>query len=178
MTTVMSDVLAPGSVASRQKSCNACVRGKRRCDKRTPVCTRCAEKQISCIYHKRRNRESHATQQHAPNLDALLTGQPAGWPLGTEARAVDDAADFDFGDIGDAGEDFDMDMLTVGPLLADPSTNDTSLGDIWSMSSPDKETPQTMVNVSPEQEVISTMADYARMSGMCVSYAQLQYIAH
>ncbi|KAF6810737.1 C6 zinc finger domain protein [Colletotrichum sojae] len=35
---------------SRQKSCNACVRSKRRCDKRTPRCTRCAEKNFSCVY--------------------------------------------------------------------------------------------------------------------------------
>ncbi|KAF4208812.1 hypothetical protein CNMCM8927_008761 [Aspergillus lentulus] len=37
---------------SRQKSCNACVRSKRRCDKRTPQCTRCAERGLSCLYHK------------------------------------------------------------------------------------------------------------------------------
>ncbi|KAI9172097.1 Transcription factor gsfR2 [Paramyrothecium foliicola] len=38
--------------ASRQKSCNACVRGKRRCDKRTPNCTRCAAKGLDCIYQR------------------------------------------------------------------------------------------------------------------------------
>ncbi|GIJ83134.1 hypothetical protein Asppvi_001653 [Aspergillus pseudoviridinutans] len=37
---------------SRQKSCNACVRSKRRCDKRTPQCTRCAERGLPCLYHK------------------------------------------------------------------------------------------------------------------------------
>ncbi|KAF1739295.1 hypothetical protein CRV24_001227 [Beauveria bassiana] len=40
------------SLSSRQKSCNACVRGKRRCDKRTPRCTRCAAKGLDCVYHK------------------------------------------------------------------------------------------------------------------------------
>ncbi|KAM0287777.1 hypothetical protein ACHAQH_000309 [Verticillium albo-atrum] len=35
---------------SRQKSCHACVRSKRRCDKRTPRCTRCTEKGFSCLY--------------------------------------------------------------------------------------------------------------------------------
>jgi len=38
------------SEKSRQKSCNACVRSKRRCDKRTPRCTRCAEKKVDCVY--------------------------------------------------------------------------------------------------------------------------------
>lgn len=43
---------AASSLSSRQKSCNACVRGKRRCDKRTPRCTRCAAKGLDCVYHK------------------------------------------------------------------------------------------------------------------------------
>jgi hypothetical protein len=41
------------SSASRQKSCHACVKGKRGCDKRHPVCSRCQEKKIQCIYAKR-----------------------------------------------------------------------------------------------------------------------------
>ncbi|UNI15028.1 hypothetical protein JDV02_001601 [Purpureocillium takamizusanense] len=40
------------AAASRQKSCNACVRGKRRCDKRTPRCTRCANKGLECVYQR------------------------------------------------------------------------------------------------------------------------------
>ncbi|KAF2102641.1 hypothetical protein NA57DRAFT_33505 [Rhizodiscina lignyota] len=36
--------------ASRQKNCNGCVQGKRRCDRRTPICSRCAKKNIPCIY--------------------------------------------------------------------------------------------------------------------------------
>lgn len=35
---------------TRQKSCNACVRSKRRCDKRTPRCARCADKGVHCVY--------------------------------------------------------------------------------------------------------------------------------
>lgn len=46
---MMSD-LADAADKSRQKSCNACVRSKRRCDKQTPRCTRCAEKNFSCVY--------------------------------------------------------------------------------------------------------------------------------
>lgn len=44
------DASAPA--ATRQKSCNACVRGKRRCDKRSPRCTRCAAKGLDCVYQK------------------------------------------------------------------------------------------------------------------------------
>ena len=41
-----------GVLASRQKNCNGCVQVKRRCDRRTPICSRCAEKKIPCIYTK------------------------------------------------------------------------------------------------------------------------------
>ncbi|KAF9772991.1 hypothetical protein IL306_009253 [Fusarium sp. DS 682] len=40
------------SAASRQKSCNACVRGKRKCDKKTPRCTRCVAKGLDCVYQR------------------------------------------------------------------------------------------------------------------------------
>lgn len=50
----MTEELAPGSsFTSRQKSCHACVKGKRGCDKQHPVCSRCKEKRIQCIYAKR-----------------------------------------------------------------------------------------------------------------------------
>lgn len=41
-----------GMSATRQKNCNGCVQAKRRCDRRTPTCSRCAEKMIPCVYSK------------------------------------------------------------------------------------------------------------------------------
>lgn len=38
--------------ASRQKNCNNCVQTKRRCDRRVPVCSLCAKKNIHCTYTK------------------------------------------------------------------------------------------------------------------------------
>ncbi|KAK3369288.1 hypothetical protein B0T24DRAFT_358712 [Lasiosphaeria ovina] len=38
--------------APRQKNCNTCVQGKRRCDRRMPVCSRCQLKKIPCTYTK------------------------------------------------------------------------------------------------------------------------------
>lgn len=47
----MGTSAAGGAVpASRQKNCTACVQAKRRCDRRTPVCKRCADKNIDCVY--------------------------------------------------------------------------------------------------------------------------------
>lgn len=47
-----SSSASSASPASRQKSCNACVRGKRRCDKTAPRCTRCAAKGLDCVYQR------------------------------------------------------------------------------------------------------------------------------
>lgn len=48
------DLLGPTDTLpkTKQKSCDSCVSGKRRCDRRKPVCSRCAHKKISCIYGK------------------------------------------------------------------------------------------------------------------------------
>src|SRR5690348_8641311 len=35
---------------SRQKSCVACAEGKRRCNRQTPQCSRCAGRGLTCIY--------------------------------------------------------------------------------------------------------------------------------
>lgn len=41
----------PGSLpTTRQKNCNSCVQAKRRCDRRTPICSRCVDKRIACTY--------------------------------------------------------------------------------------------------------------------------------
>ncbi|KEY69351.1 hypothetical protein S7711_09743 [Stachybotrys chartarum IBT 7711] len=39
---------------SRQKNCDHCVLIKRRCDRRSPVCSRCVEKGVACTYAKAR----------------------------------------------------------------------------------------------------------------------------
>lgn len=52
-----SGVAEDRAAPTRQKSCNACVRGKRRCDKRTPRCSRCAAKSLDCVYQRRPPRQ-------------------------------------------------------------------------------------------------------------------------
>lgn len=49
----MAELTPEFSSVSRQKSCYACVRGKRGCDRRHPVCSRCEERKIQCIFAKR-----------------------------------------------------------------------------------------------------------------------------
>ncbi|KAL1875240.1 hypothetical protein Daus18300_003311 [Diaporthe australafricana] len=57
---------------SRRKNCNACVWSKRRCDKRTPRCTRCAAKNFTCVY------------QSLPPSSATTTGGGGGTPAGAD----------------------------------------------------------------------------------------------
>jgi hypothetical protein len=39
-----------GGARSRQKNCNHCVLIKRRCDRRLPTCSRCADAHVECVY--------------------------------------------------------------------------------------------------------------------------------
>ncbi|KAK6063153.1 hypothetical protein SCUP515_12679 [Seiridium cupressi] len=44
--------VAGSALKSRKKNCDNCIQGKRRCDRQTPSCSRCAKKEILCIYSK------------------------------------------------------------------------------------------------------------------------------
>ncbi|RYP50608.1 hypothetical protein DL768_003890 [Monosporascus sp. mg162] len=73
-----------GLPKSRQKSCNSCVQARRRCDRRTPICSRCAEKKIACIYGKakvasRPDREEF--EPPFPSMERLASGSPACAPF-------------------------------------------------------------------------------------------------
>ncbi|TGJ79089.1 hypothetical protein E0Z10_g9674 [Xylaria hypoxylon] len=59
--------------ASRQKNCNGCVQAKRRCDRRTPICSRCTEKNVACVYKKSKtaNRRGKGTRELTPCTEAL-----------------------------------------------------------------------------------------------------------
>lgn len=53
----MDDSAATGGpLKRRQKNCNSCVQAKRRCDRRSPLCSRCAKKNTACEYGKLGNR--------------------------------------------------------------------------------------------------------------------------
>lgn len=73
-----SPAVASGVLGSRQKNCNSCVQTKRRCDRRTPVCSRCAEKKIPCAYGKVRasNHTGHQEMRASPHMEALQFDNP------------------------------------------------------------------------------------------------------
>ncbi|KXJ90525.1 hypothetical protein Micbo1qcDRAFT_226501 [Microdochium bolleyi] len=67
---------ADPSSTARRKSCLACTRSKRRCDLGVPLCARCAERQMKCVYapvvatRRRRvnntNNKDSSTTRHDP----------------------------------------------------------------------------------------------------------------
>ncbi|KAL6869109.1 hypothetical protein ACO1O0_000432 [Amphichorda felina] len=77
-TTTASAAAAAAAAASRQKSCNACVRGKRRCDKVTPTCTRCAAKGLSCIYQRMPAGSSGPSSSASPVSSGSSESVPGG----------------------------------------------------------------------------------------------------
>lgn len=83
-----SPAVAAGVLGSRQKNCNSCVQTKRRCDRRTPVCTRCVERKVPCVYgkakasHRLDHQQNHAHDHiealhfHSPDLSLFDTDTP------------------------------------------------------------------------------------------------------
>ncbi|KAI0966177.1 hypothetical protein F4678DRAFT_302904 [Xylaria arbuscula] len=90
----MESSVAPstGTPVSRQKNCNSCVQVKRRCDRRTPICSRCAEKQTPCVYTNPRTarRQGNNAREADPYTEALsLEGPAAGPPLNIPGLSFD-----------------------------------------------------------------------------------------
>lgn len=102
----------PSAAASRQKSCNACVRGKRRCDKTYPRCTRCAAKGLDCVYQKVPSRPSHSTAAAAASSTIATPTVPR--QVQAQAQAQTQDMNWDGSSTNsdqDATPDFDMDGL-------------------------------------------------------------------
>ncbi|KAK5626139.1 hypothetical protein RRF57_001854 [Xylaria bambusicola] len=77
--------------ASRQKNCSACVQAKRRCDRRTPICSRCLQKTLPCVYAKSRStyRPGKNAREPTPLLEALPLQSPAYSPLNIPGFSFD-----------------------------------------------------------------------------------------
>lgn len=93
----MTKIDSASSLSSRQKSCNACVRGKRRCDKRTPRCTRCAAKGLDCVYHKMppaQGGRGSGGDGSSATAHRASSGQSTG---GSNTPEMADLPDFDLG---------------------------------------------------------------------------------
>lgn len=99
----MPKIDASASAASRQKSCNACVRGKRRCDKRSPRCTRCAAKGLDCVYQKLPPSALSSATDGTSTTTTTISGAASTAESSGTSPEMADMPDFDMG--------FDMESL-------------------------------------------------------------------
>ncbi|KAF7548292.1 hypothetical protein G7046_g8723 [Stylonectria norvegica] len=138
--------------ASRQKSCNACVRGKRKCDKRAPRCTRCAAKGLECIYQRMPPGASHQPDEQQQHHH--IQGGNA-----SVSVSVSDVPDFDMG--------FDMESLHTGSS-SNTNTTDTSpesdslANDVLQLDSGlDFSIMDLMTSTHPSADELWTLHDYS-----------------
>lgn len=146
------------AAASRQKSCNACVRSKRRCDKRTPRCTRCATKRALCIYGGRADLGDTATAAaDLRSLELAALSAPATGALGLECLDVGMP-------MGSA--------LGLSPLQFDVVFDYPSGDTLPGLRSPDRRWQDSFLEQNAEiaaaAEVALAKRDYSRMQHICV----------
>lgn len=141
---------SPSNAASRQKSCNACVRGKRRCDKTAPRCTRCAAKGLECVYQRIPPGSSASAVTLAQSSARLSEAADSGYKPASAELTDDDfeMGGFDASDLasvygrghghdgrhGMAGGNSSTSTSTSPDLVLDPSL-DFSIADLLGASS-------------------------------------------
>jgi hypothetical protein len=143
---------------SRQKSCNACVKAKRGCDKLHPECSRCKEKKVACVYAKR-------THSEAFSSDLGLGEFPLDPPWGN----LSSPSAINFLDVPEPDPIFagNFDMLSV--TSPDMSPGLSALLDGQSASAADMQlTYSVHVEDQDKDSAIASVANYERMADLCV----------
>lgn len=140
---------------SRQKSCNACVKAKRGCDKRQPVCSRCEEKRTSCIYSSTKRTQTDTFQDC---FDFNWLEADISWPGLTALSSP-----ITFVDQTTAGLDTFIDpFLTFGE---DSTTSPSNMQLINSVE--DQLDEPRSIGPQSENQTIGKF-DYAQMADICV----------
>ncbi|KAI8965285.1 hypothetical protein F5Y11DRAFT_362272 [Daldinia sp. FL1419] len=164
--------MAPRGGSSRQRSCNACVRSKRRCDQRVPTCGNCTKKRRLCIYGRQSDAQSHSNIAGVPTSLDSLDGSPS-TSYGNDL-VQDDGGFLTSVSAGDAGLDIPPDEnirldSTFESLLG--STNGHGFGDVLEL--PDFLRQSTQITSVPKSKTLSK-DDYSRMAAVCDAYAPWQ----
>ncbi|KAI0852486.1 hypothetical protein F5Y00DRAFT_273099 [Daldinia vernicosa] len=161
--------MAPRGGSSRQKSCNACVRGKRRCDQRMPACANCTKKKRLCIYGRQSDTQSYSNFAGVPTSLDSFDGPPS--------TSYGDSLVLDDGNVPTtAGVDVDISPdeiiqldSTFESLLG--SMNGPGFGDLPGL--PDFLRQDTQIVSIPKSKIL-TPQDYSRVSAVCDDYAPWQ----
>lgn len=116
--------IAASVAATRQKSCNACVRGKRRCDKKAPKCTRCSSKGLECVYARvPPGATADSVLLEEEYFSSNANSNSAGRPGDRSAAASVDSSGLSASDAPDFGA---MGSFVDIPSLAGSSAGNTS----------------------------------------------------
>jgi hypothetical protein len=176
------------AAASRQKSCNACVRSKRRCDKRTPKCTRCAEKNYACVYQNVPSTSTGAAaddveQRNAMDVEPSVSLPPpsghfdaisAGFHLDTSNAPGLDALDPNCmmdSDPASTHMNLEFDYSALSFLTQSHLGNsDMSNLELWSIAAQPKEPEPAPPEPASQDLRVLNDGDYAHLHNMCVSH--------
>ncbi|KAI1213989.1 uncharacterized protein F4807DRAFT_207976 [Annulohypoxylon truncatum] len=160
--------MAPGGISSRQKSCNACVKSKRRCDKQTPTCGNCVRKRCPCSYGGKSDMQ--------PRYNS------ANGSIGVDTVASPSSASYDSGFVlndGGFSTAFDADVALPDATLQIDGTLESLLnsmsgstfGDTYGLS--DLLGRDVPMASSPTSKAL-TRPDYSRIAPVCDDYAPWQ----
>ncbi|KAI1390277.1 uncharacterized protein F4822DRAFT_231243 [Hypoxylon trugodes] len=162
--------MAPSGGASRQKSCNACVRSKRRCDKRVPACSNCTKKRYLCVYGGQLDMQLYNSSLDASmNLDSFS---------GPSSTSCGDGSTLD-GDELSATFSTEVMNLSSDPPLQIDSTLESLLDSIAQHGFGETPGPFDLLRQSSQVASAPTgkslsREDYTRMWAMCDEYAPWQ----
>ncbi|KAI8632254.1 hypothetical protein F5Y19DRAFT_356678 [Xylariaceae sp. FL1651] len=151
--------MSSSGAGSRQKSCNACVKSKRRCDKSQPACGRCAKQRYLCVYGGQMDMPFEDSANAPFSLDCLThpdtfipDSNGLSTPLGTGMELISDAS-------------FQL-ANGFSPLLAPMPGNGSFMSNMW---------PSQLTGTSgvPLEKTL-TRKDYSTMAPVCDDYAPWQ----
>ncbi|KAI3323574.1 hypothetical protein HD806DRAFT_522716 [Xylariaceae sp. AK1471] len=149
--------------SSRQKSCNGCVKSKRRCDKRQPACGRCIKQRYLCIYGGQMEMTFGDSADAPFSLDCLAdpTSNSATFIPHSNALPMGLGTDMELM----SGATFQLNNAFAPPLVTMPENN-SFLANTW---------PSLLTEISsvPCERTLARK-DYSKMADMCDDYAPWQ----
>ncbi|KAI1803352.1 hypothetical protein F4811DRAFT_572153 [Daldinia bambusicola] len=161
--------MAPRGSSSKQKSCNACVRSKRRCDQRTPACSNCTKKRRLCIYGQQSDTRSYGNSASVSTSLDSLDGPPLA-SYGGNLTLDDGGVCVAMGSNVDIPPDETIQLDDTFESLLD-SMNGHGFGDIPGL--PDFVRQDTQIVSIPRSKTLGPQ-DYSKMSAVCDDYAPWQ----
>ncbi|KAI1643939.1 uncharacterized protein F4817DRAFT_348403 [Daldinia loculata] len=162
--------MSPRGGSSRQKSCNACVRSKRRCDQRVPACANCTKKKRLCIYGQQSDTQSYGNSAGVPTSLDSFDGPPS--------TSYGDSFVLDDGNVPTTTMGIGVDISPDETIHLDStfesllgSMNGPGFGDLPGL--PDFLRQDTQIASIPKSKIPSPQ-DYSRMAAVCDDYAPWQ----